>query len=502
MFKFGQITMKKKGVLYTRVSSDPQEEQGFSIPAQEKFGREFATKENIEIVEVFSESHTAKQAGRPEFNNMLAFLKKHKDVQHVIVEQTNRLLRNEYDSAIIINLATTTDLTFHILKDHLTLNKNSSPMDFFMFTMNTAISAIYPRNLSRDVKKGMNEKAEEGYYPGRAPVGYLNCRESKKKSILVIDNTKADFIREVFRLYDTGLYSFQTLADKLAKDGFYPYKRPCSKNNVEDILKNPIYYGEFIYKGRQYKGVHEPIISKELFKSVQRRIESAGSPAKTLHDFLYKGLIKCSFTGQILSGDKKTGANNSGEYIYYRCTHKCPCGKQCKALKSEYVDEFVENIIKQIELTPEQINTVIEKIKEKYKLKNDYENTTIENIQKEVLTLKTRLNNLYIDKLDGKITEEFYSEKYTNWHAQVEEKEIYLKNILDGDKFFIQKANDLLELSKNAYKWYFQQNKENKRRYLKLICSNFFYDGENLTIAIKNTFKPMLESANFSNGGR
>lgn len=75
MFKFGQITMKKKGVLYTRVSSDPQEEQGFSIPAQEKFGREFATKENIEIVEVFSESHTAKQAGRPEFNNMLAFLK-------------------------------------------------------------------------------------------------------------------------------------------------------------------------------------------------------------------------------------------------------------------------------------------------------------------------------------------------------------------------------------------------------------------------------------------
>lgn len=83
--------MKKQGVLYTRVSSDPQEEQGFSMPAQEKYGREFAAKENIQIVEVFSESHTAKEAGRPEFNNMLKYLKKHKDVEHVIVEQTNRL---------------------------------------------------------------------------------------------------------------------------------------------------------------------------------------------------------------------------------------------------------------------------------------------------------------------------------------------------------------------------------------------------------------------------
>jgi len=499
--------MKEFGVLYTRVSSDPQEEQGFSIPAQKKFGCDYAAKNNIEIVKIFSESHTGRKPGRPEYNEMLDYVKKNKKIKHVIVEQNNRLLRNEYDSAVIIQLATSTDLSFHIIKDKQILNKYSTPMDFFLFTMNSAISSIYPRNLSRDVKKGLYEKAEEGYYPGgRTPVGYkideTIPRHKRTKRPLAIDEDKAIFVKEAFRLYDTGMYSFQTLADKLAKDGFYPHSKPCAKNNIEDILKNPIYYGEFRFNGRIYKGIHEPLISKELFKSVQRRIENAGSPAVTLHDFLYKGLIKCSHTGQILSGDKKTGANKSGVYIYYRCTHKCPCGKRCKALKEKHINEFVESIIRKIDLSKEQIDIVLEKIKSIYKSKNDYDNASIEKLQKEIVTLKNRLNNLYIDKLDGNITEEFYQEKQKEWHALIDEKDTHLKNIMASDKYFIEKANDLLELSKNAYQWYSSQSNENKRKYLKMVCSNFFYDGENLTIITKNTFRPMLESVDFNNGGR
>lgn len=67
---------------------------------------------------------------------------------------------------------------------------------------------------------------------------------------------------------------------------------------------------------------------------------------------------------------------------------------------------------------------------------------------------------------------------------------------------FISKAEHLLELCKNAYNWYYRQDCENKRSFLKLICSNFFYDGSNLTMATKNTFKTMLESDIFVNGGR
>ena len=66
-----------KAVLYARVSSKRQEEEGFSIPAQIKFLQEYAQKKNIEIVKEFVEAETAKKAGRTEFNKMTEYLQSH-----------------------------------------------------------------------------------------------------------------------------------------------------------------------------------------------------------------------------------------------------------------------------------------------------------------------------------------------------------------------------------------------------------------------------------------
>ena len=60
----------KKAVLYARVSSTRQEKEGFSIPAQIKFLREYALENNIEVIEEFVEAETAKKAGRAEFNRI------------------------------------------------------------------------------------------------------------------------------------------------------------------------------------------------------------------------------------------------------------------------------------------------------------------------------------------------------------------------------------------------------------------------------------------------
>ena len=58
------ITIEKKAVSYTRVSSTEQEKEGFSIPAQQDLLRDFAQKNNIEIVKEFAEAETAKDIGR------------------------------------------------------------------------------------------------------------------------------------------------------------------------------------------------------------------------------------------------------------------------------------------------------------------------------------------------------------------------------------------------------------------------------------------------------
>ena len=86
-----------KAVIYARVSSEEQKKEGFSIPAQLDLLRDFARKNNIQIIKEFEEAETAKQAGRHQFNEMLKFLKTHKNVKNVLCEKTDRLYRNFKD---------------------------------------------------------------------------------------------------------------------------------------------------------------------------------------------------------------------------------------------------------------------------------------------------------------------------------------------------------------------------------------------------------------------
>lgn len=69
------IANKTKCVLYARVSSDRQEKEGFSIPAQIKLLREYALRNGLKIVEEFVEAETAKKAGRTQFNKVVLYEK-------------------------------------------------------------------------------------------------------------------------------------------------------------------------------------------------------------------------------------------------------------------------------------------------------------------------------------------------------------------------------------------------------------------------------------------
>ena len=69
---------KQQAVIYVRVSSKEQEEGGFSIPAQLKYLKDYAARNNFEIIHIFAESTTAKEAGRKEFTKMLKFLRTQK----------------------------------------------------------------------------------------------------------------------------------------------------------------------------------------------------------------------------------------------------------------------------------------------------------------------------------------------------------------------------------------------------------------------------------------
>ena len=187
------------------------------------------------------------------------------------------------------------------------------------------------------------------------------------------------------------------------------------------------------------------------------------------------------------------------KYIYYRCTgnkaEKCPR----KLLKEEYVNEMVEDMLKRLYCPPEDAEAILAKLKEMLQGKENYEQESLEALQKKISTLKSRLNKLYIDKLDETIDEEFYFEKKNEWQLERDEARMPFDYL---SKEIMQRAAAILTLCKNAHSAYLAGDIQQKRTLLKLITSHFLWDGENLTIAIKNTLKPMFKGVFFQNGGR
>ena len=170
---------RKKVVIYARVSSKEQEKEGYSIPAQIKLLKEYALKNDFNVVKVFQESETAKKAGRKSFNEMLAYLESN-NINIILVEKTDRLYRNFKDYVILEDY----DLEVHLVKEGTVLSKNSKSHDKFIHGIKVLMAKNYIDNLSEEVKKGLKEKVLQGYYPEKAPVGYINTVNAGKKKII------------------------------------------------------------------------------------------------------------------------------------------------------------------------------------------------------------------------------------------------------------------------------------------------------------------------------
>lgn len=159
---------------------------------------------------------------------------------------------------------------------------------------------------------------------------------------------------------------------------------------------------------------------------------------------------------------------------------------------------MVETMLKNISCPPEFVENVMNTLKNMLQGKEKYETNSLEEIQKKINVLKKRLNQLYIDKLDGTITEEFYFDKHEEWQAELDELRVQFDYLSSESDEILDRAETILTLCKNAYSVYMRNNNEQKRMLLKLLTSHFLWDGENLTIEVKNTVKPMFNSVIFN----
>ncbi len=481
--------MLKKAVIYARVSSKEQEKEGYSIPAQMKLLREHATKNDLQVVQEFADAETAKKAGREQFGLMLEFLKKSK-VNVILVEKTDRLYRNFSD---YVTLDTFGDLEIHLVKEGEVLTKDSKSHQKFIHGIKVLMAKNYIDNLSEETKKGLYEKAESGFYPGPAPIGYLNVRDENDKRIIVPDEKNAPLVVKVFELYDSGNHSLDTLV-RWAKDhdlrSCYS-KKIISRSMIALTLKNPFYYGHFSYTGKLYRGVHQPLIDKRLWERIQTRLTKGTPKAITKKEFQFSGLLTCGDCGCAIVGEIK-----KGRFVYYHCSrNKKECSERAVYVREEKLAEQFEETIKSIRVPEESIEQIVSILKESYHDKNQYRDQEITRLRAKIDQLTARKDQAYIDKLDGKISDAYWQEITNKWQDEITRHEAHLAAFNKADIPYYESGRKLLELAKHAHDLYLRGTRQEKRELLKLVHSNSRLVGGKLEPTLRSPFHLMAEWA-------
>jgi len=451
----------KKYIAYYRKSTDTEDRQVLSLDGQREIVKEYAKRNSLKIVAEIRESFSAKKPGRPKFMKMIQQSKR-KKYDGIIAYKLDRLTRNYADLGALADLIEKGieihDTSYGIYKD----DSNS----FIMIGVNTALASAKIKGLSEDVKRGLQQKREMGWFPGYAPTGYVNNDIDKT---IKIDPKRAPFVRKAFELYDTGEYSLKSLAKELYNKGFRTRSNSdhISKSTLERILKSPFYYGYFRQKGELYKGKHTPLISKALWDRVQERLDGkAQIKSGRRHVFKYRGFMTCGECGCSITAEKQKG------HIYYRCTKSRGDCSQAY-IREEDLEARLSEIFDPIKIEKEVMDFITGRLKELYNEDNQEQEKISKSLKIKLTLLKKEKKKLFRKMVNDQIDDQ---EMYNELKSDIEEKIIeiseQMSNLSQNTYDWLEQSSNLLKLANKAKKLFLQGNREEKRELLKSVSSN------------------------------
>lgn len=466
-----------KFFLYARKSTDEPDRQILSIEAQIIELKEFAAKEQLNIVQTFVESQTAKEPGRLIFNQMLDRIEKD-GAEGILAWHPDRLARNSVDGGRIIYLLDTGKI--QSLK-FPTFWFEPTPQGKFMLNIAFGQSKYYIDNLSENVKRGLRQKVRRGEYPGVAPTGYLNNKLTKK---MVPDPERFHLVKKLFLLYTTGKHTLESAKQVITEAGLKSRNgKPLHKSNIQSILQNPFYYGAFKFNAELYQGNHKPLISKKLFDKVQEILKAKSRPQKRGKKFYaFRNLLKCGECNSSITSETQRG------HIYYRCTKKKgPCSQ--KYIREEALAEQISKILQKFSIPSLWVKKKIAELDkdENEKFRADF--SFSRNLKYQIKECKNKLDKLLDLQLSGVISIEEYAEKkqkILNQKIEISEK---LKDFekkgnrwLEHAKTFILAANQVQIASQGS-------NLEEKRDFLKKVGSNIILREQNVKYFPRGAWK-------------
>ena len=462
---------KKKCYIYTRVSTAIQVD-GYSLDAQTERLREYADYKDYEIAGEYCDAGKSGMSikGRPEFQNMMNDIVSCKDdISAVLVFKLSRFGRNAADVLKSMQILEDFDISLICVDDAIDSSTQGGKLTMAILS---AVAEIEHENITVQFMAARMQKISKGGWPGGpAPFGY---RISAKK--LVIEETEADLVRTIFDTYlQDGMNTSSTVNVLNEKGILRPDGKVITSDFVRGIVRNPIYSGIIMFNRRSNnpkikmnpkevisaKGIHEPIITEEVFAQTQSKLENLAKQYSYERRMdkspLLSGLVKCPICGNsMISKASYKPKPNSDEYykpIYsYGCNyHTKKNGRTCsfhRQYNQEKIEGAVFEIVSRLTMHPLFKQMVMDKFgTEKSKEQYQDEMITLRKSLQAEMVRKQKLGE-DLDNLD--VLSDSYDSEYDRIQESIDASYDRISEIEDSIKSIKNKILSLTKGHKSA----------------------------------------------------
>lgn len=490
-----------------------------SLEDQEKEMRLVAQRLNLNIVDLIEESQSAKKPGRPKFNEMIARIHSG-EADGILCWKINRLARNPVDGGQISWL-----LQQGIIRHIQTYSRDYQPTDnVIMMAVELGMANQFVNDLSIDVKRGMRQKAERGWFPQRSlPIGYKHNKGYEKGTPEILSTSDLKVVR---KLFDVMLHGSHSVSDihRLAKQ--YGIKSshgnsPCIQTIV-NTLTSEFYCGYYYWKNAEgqeirYRGRHEAILSEDEFNRIQKLLGKKGKPTRVnKHDFAFRGPLNCGECGCAITAEEKVRCVCTGCKLKFSCKTRtsCPkCGLEISEMrgpkmyhntyyhctkkrkeancKQSVIDEkdlkkqiFTE--LGKVEINEDFYNWAVSALKYMHGGEIATQNEVAQRLEAKSAHLRSRLDQLVVMRADGEISGEQMAKMAREAEAELRDVEQEQKRLHNRMSEWVESAERYLTFADRVRRKFNKASNEEKREMLSTLGSTLEIMDKKLRVVVPN----------------
>ncbi len=319
---------------------------------------------------------------------------------------SDRLARNSIDGGRVIYAVDThkvSSLRFP------TFWFEPTPQGLFMLQVAFGQSKYYSDNLSDNIKRGVRQKVRRGEWLNLAPFGYQNNPRIRN---IEPHPTNSKIVIRAYEEYAKGTHSFVSLAHFLTDLGVVTKNgTPLAKVSIKRLLTHRAYLGFVKHGDEWFDGNFEPIVSPQLFETVQKVLKEKERPRKRKikHDFPFVGIFRCGECSGMISAQWTTNRHGT-KYRYYRCSKKRGRCSQPYVREEELVEQLRARL-QTISLPERYTKWMLSKVKEWEREETSASQSEVQNLSENIKTAEAKMEKLVSTYLDGDIPKQTYLKK-------------------------------------------------------------------------------------------